>query len=67
MHDSVVSRLKNRMELMKCMALRSDEERALVETAVLEAEQQGVTVSPENATKIMVYTFRVIELQEFNS
>lgn len=53
-HDSVVARLKNRMEMMPCMALRSGQEKALVETVVLEAEQQGVMVSPENAAKIDV-------------
>lgn len=44
-HDSVVARLKIRMEGMKCVALRSDEDRTLVDAAVHEAEQQGATVS----------------------
>lgn len=51
-HDSVVARLKNRMEGLKCVALPSDQHRAAVEAAVLEAEQQGATVSGENAAKI---------------
>lgn len=43
-HDSVVARLKNRMEGLKCVALPSDQDRAAVEAAVLEAEQQGATL-----------------------
>lgn len=67
--DSVMARLKNRMELMKCVALRSDQDKASVEAVVLEAERQGVMVSPENAVKIDLCaakcnTFRVNELQE---
>lgn len=44
-HDSVVARLRIRMEGIKCVALRSDEDRTLVDAAVHEAEQQGATVS----------------------
>lgn len=43
--ESVVARLKKRMEMMKCVALRSDEDKALVQAVVLKAEQQGVMVS----------------------
>lgn len=50
-HDSVVACLKNRMEMMKCVTLRSDQDKASVEAVVLEAEQQGAMVSPENAAK----------------
>lgn len=42
---SVVSRLGLRMAGMKCMALHSDGDRALVDAAVQEAQQQGATVS----------------------
>lgn len=44
--DSVVARLRLRMEGMKCVALRRDEDRALVDAAIQEAQQQGATVSP---------------------
>lgn len=50
--DSVVARLKNRMEGLKCVALPSDQDRAKVEAAVLEAEQQGATVGFKKAAKI---------------
>ncbi|KAM3597502.1 uncharacterized protein V6R79_005452 [Siganus canaliculatus] len=42
--DSVVARLRLRVAGMKCVALQSDEDRALVEAAVKEAEQQGATL-----------------------
>nr|XP_046270503.1 aldehyde dehydrogenase family 16 member A1 [Scatophagus argus] len=42
--DRVVARLKLRMAGMKCVALRSDEDRALVEAAVQESQQQGATL-----------------------
>ncbi|XP_026202734.1 aldehyde dehydrogenase family 16 member A1 [Anabas testudineus] len=42
--DSVVSRLRLRMERMKCVGLRSDEDRVLVDAAVHEAQQQGATL-----------------------
>lgn len=45
--DSVVARLRLRMAGMKCVALPSDGDRALVEAAVQEAQQQGATVSQE--------------------
>lgn len=44
MQDSVVARLRLRMAGMKCMALRSDEDRVLVDAAIQEARQQGATV-----------------------
>lgn len=43
--DSVVARLRLRMAGMKCVALRSDEDRLLVDAAIQEAQQQGATVS----------------------
>lgn len=49
--NSVVARLKKRMEMMKCVALRSDQDKVSVEAVVLEAAQQGVMVSPKNAAK----------------
>ncbi|XP_041633800.1 aldehyde dehydrogenase family 16 member A1 [Cheilinus undulatus] len=42
--DSVVARLKLRLAGMKCVGLNSHEERALVDSAVLEAQQQGATL-----------------------
>lgn len=42
--DSVVARLRLRMAGMKCVALPSDGDRALVEAAVQEAQQQGATL-----------------------
>ncbi|KAM4635610.1 aldehyde dehydrogenase family 16 member A1 [Polymixia lowei] len=42
--DSVVTRLRLRMTGMKCVALPSDGDRALVEAAVHEAQQQGATL-----------------------
>ncbi|XP_029013934.1 aldehyde dehydrogenase family 16 member A1 isoform X1 [Betta splendens] len=42
--DSVVARLRLRMGGLKCVDLRHDADRALVETAVQEAEQQGAMV-----------------------
>lgn len=42
--DSVVARLRLRMAGMKCVALRSDEDRVLVDAAIQEAQQQGATV-----------------------
>ncbi|KAI3359371.1 hypothetical protein L3Q82_002874 [Scortum barcoo] len=39
--DSVVNRLSLRMAGMKCVALQSEEDRALVEATVQEAQQQG--------------------------
>ncbi|XP_044036203.1 aldehyde dehydrogenase family 16 member A1 [Siniperca chuatsi] len=42
--DSVVVRLKLRMAGMKCVALHSDGDRVLVDTAVQEAQQQGATL-----------------------
>ena len=49
--DSVVARLKLRMAGMKCVALHSDGDRALVDTAVQEAQQQGATVSTSRNNK----------------
>lgn len=43
--ESVVARLKLRLAGMKCVALRSDADRTLVDAAVQEAQQQGATVS----------------------
>lgn len=43
--NSVVDRLRLRMLGMKCVALNSDKDRALVDAAVQEAQQQGATVS----------------------
>lgn len=43
--DSVVARLRLRVMGMKCVALRSGEDRSLVEAAVQVAQQQGATVS----------------------
>lgn len=43
--DAVVTRLRLRMSGMKCVALSSDADRALVDAAVHEAQQQGATVS----------------------
>lgn len=43
--NSVVDRLRLRMSGMKCVALNSDKDRALVDAAVQEAQQQGATVS----------------------
>lgn len=45
---SVVDRLKLRMSGVKCVALNSVEDRALVDAAVQEAQQQGATVSQNN-------------------
>ncbi|KAM3864281.1 aldehyde dehydrogenase family 16 member A1 [Diretmus argenteus] len=42
--DAVVSRLKLCMAGMKCVALPSDGDKALVDTAVQEAQQQGATL-----------------------
>ncbi|XP_041824718.1 aldehyde dehydrogenase family 16 member A1 [Melanotaenia boesemani] len=42
--DSVVARLRLRMAGMKCVALRSDADRALLDAAVQEAQQQGATL-----------------------
>ncbi|XP_056157937.1 aldehyde dehydrogenase family 16 member A1 [Lampris incognitus] len=42
--DRVLSRLKIRMEGLKCMALPSGGDRALVDAAVQEAQQQGATL-----------------------
>uniref|UniRef100_A0A3Q3WKF7 Aldehyde dehydrogenase domain-containing protein n=1 Tax=Mola mola TaxID=94237 RepID=A0A3Q3WKF7_MOLML len=39
--ESVEARLRLRMAGMKCLALRSDEDRTLVDAAVQEAQQQG--------------------------
>lgn len=47
-----MARLKNRMAGLKCVALPSDQDRAKVEAAVLEAEQQGATVGFKKASKI---------------
>ncbi len=48
MLDGVVSRLKFRMAGMKCVTLLSDGDRALVDAAVQEAQQQGATVSQKH-------------------
>ncbi|XP_020507709.2 aldehyde dehydrogenase family 16 member A1 [Labrus bergylta] len=42
--DTVVARLKLRMAGMKCVGLHSDEDRVLVDAAVLVAQQQGATL-----------------------
>ncbi|XP_070704661.1 aldehyde dehydrogenase family 16 member A1 [Pempheris klunzingeri] len=42
--NSVVARLRLRMAGMKCVALHSDADRALVDTAVQEAQQQGASL-----------------------
>uniref|UniRef100_UPI003AB030D8 aldehyde dehydrogenase family 16 member A1 n=1 Tax=Centroberyx gerrardi TaxID=166262 RepID=UPI003AB030D8 len=42
--DAVVSRLRLRMAGMKCVALASDGDRAQVDAAVQEAQQQGATL-----------------------
>ncbi|XP_037545333.1 aldehyde dehydrogenase family 16 member A1 [Nematolebias whitei] len=42
--ESVVTRLKLRMAGMKCVALRGDADRILVDAAVQEAKQQGATL-----------------------
>ncbi|XP_040917548.1 aldehyde dehydrogenase family 16 member A1 isoform X2 [Toxotes jaculatrix] len=42
--DSVVARLRLRMAGMKCVGLSSDADRALVDAAVQEAQQQGATL-----------------------
>ncbi|XP_017294564.1 aldehyde dehydrogenase family 16 member A1 [Kryptolebias marmoratus] len=42
--DSIVARLKLRMAGMKCVSLRSDADRSLVDAAVQEAQQQGATL-----------------------
>ncbi|XP_068593136.1 aldehyde dehydrogenase family 16 member A1 [Cebidichthys violaceus] len=42
--DSVVARLRHRMAGMKCVALHSDGDRDLVDSAVQEAQQQGATL-----------------------
>lgn len=43
-HDNVLVRLENRIEGMKCVPLPSEQDRASLEAAVLEAEQQGATL-----------------------
>lgn len=46
--ESVVARLKQRMGQLKCVGLRSDGDRVLVDTAVQEAQQQGATVGQKH-------------------
>lgn len=48
MLESVVARLKLRMGGMKCVGLRSEADRALVDAVVQEAQQQGATVSQKH-------------------
>lgn len=48
--DSVEARLRLRVAGLKCVRLRSDADRALVETAVQEAQQQGATVSQNQSS-----------------
>lgn len=48
-HDSVVARLKLRMSGLKCVALLSESDGSLVEAAVQEAQQQGVTLIQSSA------------------
>lgn len=50
--DSVLARLRLRMTGMKCVVLHSDEDRVLVDAAVQEAQQQGVTVSLNHKEKL---------------
>lgn len=51
--ENVEARLKLRMAGMKCLALRSDEDRTLVDAAVREAQQQGATVSLNSQEKLL--------------
>lgn len=53
--DRVVDRLKLRLAGRKCVALSSDAERAVVDAAVQEAEQQGATVSREKSYLALQY------------
>ncbi|XP_077475750.1 aldehyde dehydrogenase family 16 member A1 [Stigmatopora argus] len=48
-HDSVVARLRVRMAGLKCVALPSDEARLLVDTAVQDAQNKGVTLVQSSA------------------
>lgn len=64
MLNGVVDRLRLRMSGMKCVALNSVEDRALVDAAVQEAQQQGATVSQNHCENCAQGMFKMSVWQE---